>query len=125
MASRDFGQEPRQVFVNRLIYITTQLEQDIYVSRASIIKVLPSIKGVISLLTKKDKKALEEVLKKINTYRTSKSPTRQEIEAVFSDLMNYLHDTHLKEISWIKPKFDSPKLEYEKETPEEAQDQNK
>jgi len=125
MPSDSFEQEPRQVFVNRLIYITSQLYQQIYVDRASVVKVLPAIIGVIAILNTKNKLALKEIIFKLQKCRKTSNYPREDIEQIFSDIMDYLHNTHVKELSWIKPRFDSPIIDYEKETDDEAENQNK
>ena len=119
------GQEPRQVFINRLIYLTTQLQGYICVERAGPVKVFPAIKGIILLLDAKSQKELTSLYDRIERYETGKTDyNRHDIQNLFGDLMKYLHTGYLKELSWIKPRFDSTKIEYEKETEEEAANQN-
>lgn len=114
--NNDYGQSPRNYFVNTLIQITRDIYYMIFVKRVSIIEIYPALKGVIGSLNEESQKDLAPLYKKIEQFENRQvRVTRHDIEKTYNELMQYLHTGYLKEVNWIKPRFAAEKLEFTRE----------
>ena len=109
---KEFGLEPKNVFVNSLILVSRQIEYSLYFEQANVTQVLPQLQGLIDMLDKKSQKELKNITDKITNYRfnTSQIKTRIEIEQLYSQITAYLHETYLKEVRVAIPKFGKTKV---------------
>lgn len=117
MSYNEFGGEPHKYFVNKLIFITTNIEHRLYETNESIVGILSSIEGIIAILKPKDKKELKNTIKQIYDWQDNINQihSRREVKRLFGEVMDYLHGGWLKEVT-IKPRFDRPgKMKFERE----------
>jgi hypothetical protein len=103
--SIEFSGEPKKYFVNKLIFMTTDIEQRIYLGGMSTTQTLSALEGIIAILKPADKEALKNTIATIHKYqdRVNQVKTRQ-LRNLFSNLMDYLHTGWLKELG-ARPKF--------------------
>lgn len=124
--NNDYGNNPRNYFVTVLIQKAKDVDEMLYVNRSSVIHVFPAMKGIIQFLNAESQKELSELSQKIDEWRSNKKRyDRESIENAFGELMAYLHTGYLKEVNWVKPRFEAQKLEFVREKPEEHKQQKK
>ena len=120
--SKNDGNEPRNYFVTMLIQKLSELEYLIFVQRASVINVFPAMKGIIAMLNMESQKELYEIYETIEKWeKNQKRYTKADIEKIYGRLMGYLHTGYLKEVNWIKPRFEAKTLEFIREDNPEKQ----
>jgi len=104
--SNSYGGEPQKFFVNKLIYLTTEIEQAFYFGDVGILKILSAIEGLIHLLDENSQNDLTPILDQIERMQdNTKLIQKREVKNMFRNLMQYLHTGYLQELRFAKPKF--------------------
>ena len=105
--------EPRNTYINSLILVARQIEYNLYFTRGSVIHVLDQLKGLIHMLDAKSKEKLKDTIKTLDDYRRNANLVkgREQVEILYSQIMDYLHETYLRECRFAKPKHEGGKLE--------------
>lgn len=105
--------EPRNTYINSLILVARQIEYNMYFSGGSIVSMLPQLKGLIHMLDANSKEKLKDELTTLNRYSRNVNliKNREQVEDLYSKIMNYLHSTYLREVRFAKPKYKGGKLE--------------
>ena len=105
--------EPKNTYVNSLILVSRQIEYNIYFAEIPLTKSLTQLKGLIHMLDAKSKEKLKDVIETIDSYErnTRLIRNKNQIWGLYSRIMDYLHETYLKECRFAKPRHKSGKLE--------------
>jgi len=112
----DYGSTPRNYFVNQLTSVVFDVKSKIFDQRASVVDVFPAMKGIIATLNAESQNDLKEIVNDIDAWRANqKRYSKKEIEDTFFKIVAYLHTGYLKEVNWVKPRFATTELDYERE----------
>lgn len=104
----DFNQEPRKNFLNLLVKNIALIEHTIFYLGRPLSGVRP-MRGLIDSLDAKSKQKLAETHSKLFSIEQQPgSATMKEIEGLYRTILDYLHETYLKEFS-VKPRYKSKK----------------
>jgi len=111
MSERSYGNEPRNYFITVLIQKTSELEEMIFVNRATVISVFPAMQGIILMLNQKAQKDLKDLYGKIEKWDQNKLQyDKHQVRKAYGELMSYLHTGYLKEVNIATPRFGMGKL---------------
>jgi hypothetical protein len=106
---RDFSGEPRAYFLMRLIQYNSDLATSMCNKNGqlSTVEALVALRGLILQLDKKTKKDLNPIMEKINLWRqnTKLIKNRQQIEDLYSEVADYLHEGWFKELKFARPRI--------------------
>lgn len=97
----DYGNNPRNFFVNSLIHLTNNVRDMIYLKRDHIIYLYPALKSIIGSLNEESQKELKPIYDKITKFEKRECRVmRTDIEDTYNEIMRYLHTGYLKEVNY-------------------------
>ena len=99
-----FDQEPRKMFISFLILNLNQIFQKIS-ARNHTLAIRP-LRILIASLDRGSKKKLEQQHKQLKSFEANINLcSREKLEQIYEDTLNYLHDTYLVEARHARPKI--------------------
>jgi hypothetical protein len=102
MSEVESYQEPRKFFLTLLIKKVFEAEEQIYVYHT--ISARPLI-GIIDILDTETKKKIEPIRKQLDGYINGKSIVEGNLEKLFSQLCDVLHEGYFKELNLAHPRI--------------------
>lgn len=106
----DFIGEPKNVFVNFLIWNLKNISTFLFYNR-QFSKAIGPLMETIASLDDKSQKKLKNQYKQLEAFWVGENkPTSMELETIYREVVAYLHKTYLKQAFFAKPRFRSDKL---------------
>ena len=100
--------DPEKIFLSKLIIKLDRVNDLIYFSFGTQYQILDGLDGIISLLDPDSKKALRNIISKIEQLQDTPSlisGDNLELKQIFKDLTDYLHPVYLQNLKRARPKI--------------------
>ena len=99
----DFTGEPKNVFVNFLIWNLKNISTFLFYNRQFAMAIGPLMETIASLDSESQKK-LESQYKALENFWLGKKPYEpMDLETIYREVVAYLHETYLREVRFAKP----------------------